>query len=76
MCLGAEFLAYFGISQKFRYVTVLPFSWSQLEKQTIYGIKDGKYLFLPGSVIKLNILQCLEKDMPFLGFSLRKRMCV
>ena len=49
--------AYFGSRQTFRYVTPYPFSWSQFGKQTIYGIKDGKYLSLPGRVIKLNILQ-------------------
>lgn len=67
--------ASFGISRKFRYVTFYPFSWSQFEKQTIYGIKDGKYLSLPSSVIKLSILQWLEKDRTFLGFSSKRRMC-
>lgn len=67
--------AYFGISPKFRYVTFYPFSWSQFEKQTIYGIKERKYLSLPGSVIKSNILQRLDQEMPSLGLSTRKRVC-
>lgn len=56
-CFFRKILQHVWQSSDIQICDTLPFFLEPFEKQAVYGIKDGKYLSLPGRVIKLNILQ-------------------